>query len=197
MPLLMILEYIVMPNLSIRHITEQDINLIVNYWHQCSPDDFLRMGVDINKLPSFEDFALHLAKTCQLPPTESGLSYRIWMIDNKPVGYSILKNIRVDVIADIHLHLFESTFRGHGYGKTLFCLSVLDFYREFNLKIILCEPASSNPMPNRMLEKIGFEKWKTYISTPAAVALTGEVNCYLISAEKAAIFLSRIDPNTH
>ncbi len=181
-----------MPNVFIRTMAESDIDLIVSYWHQCSDADLLRMGVDKNKLPSTQKLAAKLASTYQLPSSETGFSYRFWMIDNKTVGYSVLKHIKENIIADIHLHLFESEFRGHGYGKTLFCLSVIDFYRAFNLKIILCEPCSSNLMPNRMLEKIGFEKWKTYISAPAEIALTGEVNSYLISEEKALAFLKKI-----
>lgn len=180
-----------MPNLFIRNMNNSDIDLIVSYWNQCREVDFLRMGVDKNKFPSAEKFAEKLASTYQLPSTQTRFCYRLWMIDDKTVGYSVLKNIKENIIADIHLHLFKSEFRGQGYGKTLFCLSVMDFYRAFNLKLILCEPSSSNPMPNRMLEKIGFEKWKTYISTPADVALTTEVNSYLITADKAQAFLKQ------
>ena len=180
-----------MPKLFIRTMMQSDIDLLVDYWHKCCDADFLRMGIDKDKFPSAQALAAKLALMYQLPSTETKSSYRFWMMDGETVGYSVLNNIKENAIANIHLHLFESEFRGHGYGKTLFCLSVVDFYRAFNLKIILCEPCSSNPMPNRMLEKIEFEKWKTYVSTPAEVALTTQVNSYLISLEKAKAFLKK------
>ena len=70
----------------------------------------------------------------------------------------------------MHLHMWNAEYRGKGYGAKLFCMAALEFYTMFNLKMILCEPRSSNPMPNKMLANIGFKKWKQF-----------PVFCYLIA----------------
>lgn len=42
-----------------------------------------------------------------------------------------------------------------------------------------------------MLEKIGFKKWKTYLSTSSELSLTCELNSYIIDPNVAAHFLDR------
>ena len=45
-----------MTTLSVRKMNERDIDLIINYWRQCSEDDFLRMGVDREKFIISSEF---------------------------------------------------------------------------------------------------------------------------------------------
>lgn len=97
-----------------------------------------------------------------------------------PVGYNALKDILKNEIGHIYLHMWDTAYRGKGYGAKLFCMAALEFYKLFNLKMMLCEPRSSNPVPNRMLSKIGFKKWKTYLSTSSELSLTCELNSYII-----------------
>jgi hypothetical protein len=63
-------------------------------------------------------------------------------------------------IAHMHLHTWKQNWRVQSFGKRLFCLTALEFYRLFDLKLILCEPRAINPTPNNMLTKAGFKKGK-------------------------------------
>jgi RimJ/RimL family protein N-acetyltransferase len=167
----------------------EDIPYIVSYWFENSDTNLIQMGADKTKFHSSEEFSNSLRKICNSPLENVKHFYMIWLIDNKPIGYNALKDIVKNGIAHMHLHMWNTEYRGKGYGAKLFCMAALEFYQIFNLKMILCEPRSSNPMPNKMLTKIGFEKWKTYLSTASELSLTCELNSYIIDSNVARNFL--------
>lgn len=178
-----------MTTLSIRSLQEVDIPYIVDYWFKNTNENLIQMGVDKTKLISQLEFENSLQTIRSTPLEKVKSHYIIWLIDNRPVGYNALKDIVRDEIAHMHLHMWNAEYRGKGYGATLFCMAALEFYNTFNLKMILCEPRSSNPMPNKMLAKIGFKKWKTYISTSSELSQTCELNSYIIDFNTAKKFL--------
>ncbi len=178
-----------MTHLSIRLLREEDIMNIVSYWFDNSDANLIQMGADKTKLNSKTEFTNSLRVICNTPLDKAKFCYMIWLIDNKPVGYNALKDIVKDEIATMHLHMWNAEYRGKGYGAKLFCMAALEFYKLFNLKMILCEPRASNPMPNKMLEKIGFKKWKTYITTASELSLTCEFNSYIIDPAIATHFI--------
>ncbi len=180
-----------MTHLSIRPLREEDIPNIVSYWFENSDADLMRIGVDRTKLNSQIEFANSLQVVCNTPLDKAKSYYMAWLIDDKPIGYNALKDIVKDEIASMHLHMWNTEYRGKGYGAKLFCMAAVEFYSMFNLKMILCEPRSSNPMPNKMLAKIGFKKWRTYHSTSSELSLTCELNSYIIDHNIATNFLGR------
>lgn len=180
-----------MVKLSIRLLTLNDIPHIVRYWHENSDENLVRMGADKNKLGSEEEFTQFLKNLCKAPLEKVNSCYMIWLIDNKLVGYNALKDIQHGDIAHMHLHMWDSEYRGKGYDAQFFSMAALEFYKLFNLKMILCEPRSSYHMPNKMLTKIDFKKWKTYVSTASELSLTSEVNSYIIDPQIARNFLNQ------
>lgn len=180
-----------MMTLSIRSLQEEDIPNIVNYWFKNTDENLVRMGVAKSKLTSEIEITQSLKTVCHTPLEKTRSHYMIWFIDDKPVGYNALKDIVQGEIAHMHLHMWNADYRGKGYGAKLFCMAALEFYRMFHLKMILCEPRSSNPMPNKMLTKIGFKKWKTYISTSSELSETCELNSYIIDVATATDFLAK------
>src|ERR1700677_2574776 len=148
--------------LSLRPLIEQDIPHILRYWFDQTDSELLQMGVERSKLTSEQEFAQYLKDICDTPLDKAQTYFLVWLIDNKPVGYNALKDIFHHELGHMHLHMWDPGHRGKGYGARLFCMAALEFYRLFNLKIILCEPRSSNPTPNKMLTKVGFKKWRTY-----------------------------------
>jgi hypothetical protein len=175
-----------MATLSIRPMQAADVSLMVQYWMNCTDEDLSRMGADKTKLPSTEAFSLVLHEICKTPQSDAKSFYLIWLIDGVAVGHSALKDIVHGEIAHMHLHLWNEDYRGKGHGRKLFCLCALEFYKLFKLKLILCEPRASHPMPNSMLSKIGFQKWKTYLSTSSELSETCDLNSYIIDRETAA-----------
>lgn len=182
-----------MVTLSIRSLQEEDIPNIVDYWFKNTDEDLVRMGVAKTKLISEIEFTQSLETVFHTPLEKARSHYMIWLIDDKPVGYNALKDIVRNEIAHMHLHMWNADYRRKGYGAKLFCMAAVEFYRMFHLKMILCEPRSSNPMPNKMLTKIGFKKWKTYMSTSSELSETCEVNSYIIDLATATSFLAKTD----
>ena len=178
-----------MSNLSIRPLYKDDIESIVQYWFDSDRMFLTKLGVDLSKFGSRESFAQMLEQVCETPIEQAKLYYCVWLVDEKPMGYACLRDIVHHKIAHMHLHIWDKINRGKSLGGSLFALSAVEFYRLFNLKMILCEPMASNPAPNRLLKKIGFEKWRTYYCASSEVSLPGDVNSYLIEAEVAAEFL--------
>ena len=179
------------PILSVRPMIKEDIPLLVQYWFDCGDDDFIRMGIDKSQFYSREECHQVLLDIYYTPIEKTDSFFFIWLVNGEPVGHNSLNDIVKGEIANLHLHLWNSQFRGQGIGANLFCLAVLEFYKLFELKIILCEPLKNNLMPNKMLQKIGYQKWKTYTTKSSAISLTSELNCYLIDEDTSAKFLNQ------
>ena len=178
-----------MTKLSIRPLMAVDISLIVNYWFGKSDDELMQMGVDKQKLSSRENFQESLKDSLAAALDKTKSFYMIWLIDGKAIGYSSLKDIEQGEIATMHLHVWDSEHRGKGYGATLFSISAIEFYKIFKLKLILCEPKASNPTPNKMLTKIGFKQWRSFVGKPSDLALLSEFNSYIVDVKIAENFV--------
>lgn len=178
-----------MTKLAVTAMTKNHIDSVVRYWFDASPSDLERMGVDSSKLPTIDVFRSKLESTLGLEPHSQKSFYLIWSVDDEAIGYSSLKDIEFGETGGMHLHMWNSSVRGQGYGGRLFCMSALEFYKRFELKTLRCEPSSANPMPNRMLQKIGFELEKTYVAASSDLSAVCELNRYLISKQKAENYL--------
>ncbi len=175
--------------LSVRPLQSQDIPSIANYWLEASDDDLTRMGCDTKKVRTLKSFEENLAEILNTPLEKAKTDYSIWCVDGKAVGFSSLKNIKYKESGDMHLHIWDSSLRGKGYGPVLFCLSAVTFYHQYQLKKIICEPKSSNPLPNRMLQKIGFPLVKTYEGASSELSAVCELNQYDIQPKIAEEYL--------
>lgn len=175
--------------LSVRALSLDDIPLIVNYWLQSSPENLVRMGVDKLKIPTASQFEKGLRSLLEQDSQEARTSYRIWLVDGLPIGFSSLKNIQYEQSGEMHLHIWDASFTGKGYGPVLFCLSAQSFYEAFKLKAIKCEPRASNPLPNKMLQKVGFPLVETRIAASSELSLVCELNQYNIRLDVACGYL--------
>lgn len=147
------------------------------------------MGVGVTRLGVSDKFIDFLKKVCITPIVEAKVYYLICLVEGMPIGYSCLRDIVQNEIAHMHLHIWDEAHRRRGYGSNLFALSAIEFYRLFNLKMIICEPLSSNSGANSLLRKIGFKLWRTYHCASSEISLVGEVNSYIVDPETAARFL--------
>ena len=109
-----------------------------------------------------------------------------------PIGFSSLKNIVQGKTGAIHLRIWDSSFTGKGYGAVLFCMSAMGFYAMFNLESIKCEHRASNPLPNRMFQKLGFPLVKTYVGASSELSLPCELNRYAITRDIAEQYLESL-----
>lgn len=140
-----------------------------------------------------EKFEASLAAIMATPDAKKTTAYMIWLVNDHAVGFSSLKNIAFGKSGEMHLHIWDASMRGKGYGPTLFCKSALEFYQRFKLEQIKCEPRSINPYPNKMFARIGFPLVRTHTAASSELSIICELNTYDVRAEIAQSFLSSKD----
>lgn len=170
----------------------EEAALVARYFHGASDADLDRMGVvERARLPPEGEWARRL-QAAMLGPDETATSaYLAWLVDGQPVGFASLKNLRPGESADLHLHMWSAPHRGLGQGAILFCLSVQEAFERFRLRRAVCEPKATNPMPNRMLAKVGFPLVTTYVGASSELSRTTELNRYDIQRDVAEAYLRK------
>ncbi|MOA15751.1 hypothetical protein D3C78_1359300 [compost metagenome] len=147
-------------------MSSDDIGSIINYWTTADVEFLKGMGVDLNKLPSEEQWRDMLSEQLSQSYEQKKSYCIIWLIDGKPVGHSNVNKIIFGEEAYMHLHLWESVNRKSGSGAELVKLSLPFFFTNLKLKTLYCEPYALNPAPNNTLKKVGFSFIEEHITTP-------------------------------
>lgn len=170
--------------LSVREIRPSDIESITAYWLGADKEFLLGMGVDLNKIPSHEQWIDMLSEQLQQPYEEKKSYCTIWEIDGQAVGHSNVNKIVFGEEAYMHLHLWKSAVRRAGAGTALVRMSLPWFFHHLQLKVLYCEPYALNPAPNKTLEKVGFEFVKTYTTTPGWINFEQAVNLWALTFDR-------------
>lgn len=163
-------------NINVREITQQDFNKIADYWLLSNPDFLVRMGVDLQKLPSRYGLINMLKEQLKLPLHLKQSYALIWELDHEPIGHSNVNNIEYGKQATMHLHLWNSNTRKKGFGTELIKKTLPFYFKNLKLKKLICEPYALNPAPNRTLHNVGFHFIKKYTTIPGTLNFEQEVN---------------------
>src|SRR5262245_46741470 len=131
--------------LMVRPWVQNDIPEIVRYWMTISDADAERMGCDLSRFPSSEEYQRILGEQVQAPPETATAFYSMWVVSGQTIGFASLKNICFGIRGEMHLHIWNTDQRGKGIGGRLFCMSAIDFFERFKVSEIICEPGASNP----------------------------------------------------
>lgn len=177
-----------MNELAVREITEQDIDPLLSYWLDATPDFLISLGVDINKIPQKEEFREMLRAQLSQSYEEKKAYAIIWLIDNNAVGHSNVNKIVFGQEAYMHLHLWKSEVRKKGMGTDLVKMTLPYFFENLKLEALYCEPYALNPAPNNTLKKVGFDFVYNYITTPGWINFEQPVNRWQMSYEKFKTF---------
>ena len=145
---------------------QSDIDLIIQYWLTASPEFLKDMGVDLSKMPSEQEWKEMLLGQLKQDYPQKKSYCIIWLLNEKPVGHSNVNKIIFGEEAYMHLHIWYEEERRSGLGSRFVKMTVPLFFKNLQLKKIYCEPYALNPAPNKILEKLGFEFEKEYITTP-------------------------------
>jgi len=178
--------------LYVRELSSNDIHLVNGYWASLAPADIDRMNIDPCKIPTPYLQADARMKLLNLPLRERKSDLLIWELNGRAVGMSTLRNIRYAEYGEIHLHMFEPELRGSGYGHRFFFITLQQYFRKYELKLIVCQPSSRNLGPNRLLQKLGFTIAKTYRTVPGPLNREHEVNRYEITPALMAALASSV-----
>ncbi len=170
--------------LSVREMTTDDIEQIVNYF--CTADVlYLKgMGADKHKLPEKGQWIKKLQSEYAKPYNQKEFYYIIWLIDNQPIGHSNINKITYGISASMHLHIWKTSNRRNGFGVKFLNLTIPYYFDNFKLKNLICEPYAENPAPNYILKKIGFTFEKSYETTPGWINFYQMTNQFTLSKEK-------------
>lgn len=171
--------------LAIREMNSSDIELVVDYWLGASSEYLAGMGADINKLPKKEEFVGMLNNQLKLPIKERNAYCIIWLLDDKPIGHCNTNPTNFGNEANMHLHIWNAEHREQRIGTALLKMTIPLFFRNLELKRLICEPYALNNAPNKTLEKVGFRFEKEYITVPGSINFEQPVNKWVL------------DPNLH
>lgn len=163
---------------------------VVRYFHGLSDGDLERMGVVARaELPEPGDWERRLVAVIDVAPQAATSAYFTWFVDGAPVGFSSLKDLRTGGEGRMHLHMWSAAHRGQGHGAWLFCATALQAYDRFQLRRILCEPKADNPMPNRMLARVGFPLLGTRDGRSSELSRVTRLNQHDIRRDVAEAYL--------
>ncbi|MEW7278903.1 GNAT family protein [Aquimarina sp. 2201CG1-2-11] len=165
-------------NVSVREMKQMDVEVIADYFRNASSFFLKGMGADKNKLPSRKDWIEKIRLEIETSIEVKEFYYIIWEINNEAVGHSNINKIVFGETATMHLHLWKENLRNKGVGVTLLKKTIPFYFRNFNLKKLICEPYALNPAPNKVLPKVGFTFIKNYMTTPGWINFYQSVNRY-------------------
>lgn len=154
------------PALAVREMLASDIDRIVGYFVEATPEFLEGMGVDPTLLPPRDEWVEFLAAEMAKPLRERPLHYLVWEADGEAIGHSNINKVAFGREAFMHLHIWDAAWRGRGLGTALVTESARRFCELFELKVLYCEPYALNEAPNRTLAAAGFEFVEEYETTP-------------------------------
>lgn len=170
-------------HIKVREAVYQDITTIGDYWFNSSAEHLVGMGVDLDKMPKRSDFSQMLSHQLNLPYPQKKAYALIWEINGEAVGHSNVNDISYGQEAKMHLHLWTEGFRKKGMGEKLVRLSLPFYFEKLKLQQLICEPYAANPAPNRVMEKVGFQFQKKYLTIPGSINFEQEVNQWTLTLE--------------
>jgi ribosomal-protein-alanine N-acetyltransferase len=176
--------------LRVRDVSPADIPLLNTYWTNQTLSDVERLSLDPDRIPSRLLDASVIDAHIRRPFVERVHDLLIWELNASAVGMSSIRNLRYGDYGEIHLHMIVPEQRRSGYGQRFFAISLREFFRRFELRMIACEPSSRNPAPNRLLQRLGFAVARTYRTVPSDINVEHEVNRYEITRD----LLAELDP---
>jgi RimJ/RimL family protein N-acetyltransferase len=147
-------------------MTSPETDLIVDYFFKATPEYLEILGVDPSRLPNAESWRERLRRECALPHDQKAMVLVVWLLDDRPIGFSTSDKIAYGEQANMHLHVTEPEFRRQGTGVECVRRSVDIYFERLRLKRLFCEPNAFNVAPNRTLQKAGFKYLKTHMTVP-------------------------------
>ena len=140
--------------ISVRQMTESEVDLIIDYFH-ASPTEHLELiGVDPARLPQPEAWRSYYAATFQQPVETRETLLLTWLDDDRPVGFSSADKIAYGDHAHMHLHVTTPGDRRRGLGVEAVKRSVALYFEQLKLKRLFCKPHALNAAPNLALGRV-------------------------------------------
>ena len=166
---------------TVRPMCLEEMELMVDYFLQASPEFLIHMGADPDKLPQREDWLQLLEKDMAKPLKNRDFFYITWLLNEEPVGHSNINKISFGKEAAMHLHVWNQAHRVKGLGSTCVWKSLAFYFDRFQLNTLYCEPNAHNPGPNKTLKKLGFEFIEQVEMVPGWINFLQPINRYRLT----------------
>lgn len=152
--------------LTVREMTRDEVDLIIDYFHSSEPEHLELLGVDPTRLPTRQQWRDRLTCDYDKPFRERSTLQVLWELDGIAVGFSTCDKIVYGEQANMHLHVVDPARRSSGVGSTAVRQTIGLYFRALALKRLFCEPNAFNVAPNRTLQSVGFRYVKTHMTVP-------------------------------
>jgi RimJ/RimL family protein N-acetyltransferase len=152
--------------LTVREMAGSEIDIIIEYFLGSTAEHLEILGVDPTRLPAPERLRERFAHERAQPIEQRAWVVVIWLLDDRPIGFSTSDKIAYGEQANMHLHVVDPERRNRGYGVECVRRSVDIYFERLKLKRLFCEPNAFNVAPNRTLQKAGFKYLKTHMTVP-------------------------------
>jgi len=143
--------------LNARLMTRDEIDVIIGYFHNSSPEHLETLGVDPTRLPKREAWHQRILQEFSLPLHQRTSVVVAWLLREHLIGFSSADRIVFGDRANMHLHMIDVNQRHLGLGTERVRQSVDIYFEELRLKRLFCAPNAFNVAPNRTLPKAGFK----------------------------------------
>jgi RimJ/RimL family protein N-acetyltransferase len=164
----------------VREMKLEEVELVIDYFHDSTAEHLERLGVDPTRLPSPARWRQRYADEYDKPTTERSTLLVIWELDGSPVGFSTLDKIICGEEAYMHLHVIDPERRRSGIGSQCVRPTAEIYLTRLRLKRLFCEPNAFNVAPNRTLQKAGFTYVKTHMTVPGPLNYHQAVTRWLL-----------------
>ena len=166
--------------LTVREMMATEVDLIINYFLNATPEYLETLGVDPTRFPPTQAWRDRFHREGQLPFNQRSVVPVIWLSDDRPVGFSTSDKILYGEQANMHLHVTEPGRRHQGVGVECVRRTVDFYFEHLKLKRLFCEPNAFNVAPNRTLQKAGFKYLKTHMTVPSPLNFHQAVTRWVI-----------------
>lgn len=156
-------------SLVIREMALEEVDLVIDYFHDSTPEHLEVLGVDPTRLPNRRDWRARYAAEYGKPVAERATLLVVWQLDGVAIGFSSADRIVHGEQAHMHLHVVDPRRRRSGIGSACVRETVGIYFDVLALKRLFCEPNAFNVAPNRTLQSVGFRYVKTYTTVPGAL----------------------------
>jgi RimJ/RimL family protein N-acetyltransferase len=170
-------------NLSVQEMLPQELDLVINYFHQATPEYLEMLGVDPTRLPPAsmwrERYSMEYAK----PIEQRAALVVLWKSGDVPIGFSSADKICFGSHANMHLHILKPEDRQSGFGAACVVKTARFYFDTLKLQRLFCEPNAFNVGPNRTLQRAGFKYLKTHNTVPGPLNFHQAVTRWVLERE--------------
>ena len=130
--------------LTVRAMTRAEVGLIIDYFHDATPEHLEMLGVDPTRLPGRAAWQEPFQRELARPVEQRSIVAVIWLLDDRPVGFSTADTIVFGERANMHLHVVDPAQRNCSIGTECVRQSIELYFATLRLKRLFCEPNAFN-----------------------------------------------------